>query len=136
MKKRAVGRARPHVLERVEGDVDVARVRPAHHDDLEVRADAPLLLALEDQLERAPLGGRRRREPHVDDVQAGIGEHARQLVLLLRREGHARRLLAVAQGGVVEPDLLRPREGRALGEVRGRGDQGIEGLAQLDHEAW
>ena len=36
-----------------------------------------------------------------------------QLVLLLGGEGHARRLLAVAQGGVVEPDLPRAREGGA-----------------------
>ena len=43
------------------------------------------------------------------------------------------RLLAVAQRGVVEPDLLRARERGAGGEARGRGDEAVEGLAQIDH---
>ena len=64
---------------------------------------------------------------HVDDVDPGVRQHARQLVLLLGGEGHARRLLAVAEGGVVEPDLLRPREGGPGGEARGGRDRGRRG---------
>ena len=124
---------RPHLLEDVDGDVDVARVGAAHHHDLEVRAQPALALALQDQLEGAPLGDGGRGEAHVEDVQAGVGEEAGELVFLLGSEGHARGLLAVAQGGVVEADLPRPREGGARGEARGRGDQAVEGFAELDH---
>ena len=35
----------------------------------------PFFLPCEDQLERAPLGRRRGREAHVDDVHPGVGEH-------------------------------------------------------------
>ncbi len=131
--ERAVVGPGAHLLQRVEGDVDVPDVRAAHHDDLEVGTDAALLLPFEDQLQGPPLGGGGGGEAHVEDVQARVREQAGHLVLLLGGEGDARRLLAVPECRVVEPDLLGPRERGFRREAGGRGDQRVQGLAGIDH---
>ena len=57
-----------------------------------------------DQLDRAPVVVRHAREPRLDPPDAEPVQQPRDLQLVLRAEHDAHRLLAVAQGRVVEPD--------------------------------
>ena len=52
------------------------------------------------------LARRRDREPRLDDVDVETSELLRDLELLRLGERDARRLLAVAQGRVEDPDLI------------------------------
>ena len=56
-----------------------------------------------DELHRIPVVLRHAREAGLDAVDAEVVEQARDLELLLGVEHDADRLLAVAQGGVVQP---------------------------------
>ena len=99
--------------------VDVALGRAHHADDLEVRPQLAALAALEDQPQRLALALGDRREADVHDVDADVGQHPRELVLVLRRDGDAGHLLAVAQRVVVDADLVRRRELQVVVEARG-----------------
>src|SRR5450759_4110714 len=104
--------------------IDVAFGRAHHADDLEVGSQLSPLPAFEHESQRFALALRDGGKPHVHDVDANLGEHARELVLVLWRDGYAGHLLAVAQGVVVDANLVRRRElqvvrktGRVAGEV-------------------
>ena len=79
-----------------------------------------------DQPDRLPVVGRDAREARLDPVDPELVEQARDLELLLRVEDDADRLLAVAQGRVVEPDAAAER---------GSGSFSDAGPDQLAHHA-
>src|SRR5262249_2277243 len=95
------------VLDRVPGRVDVGLVGAGEPAD-----DRPLHV-VGDRLDSLEVTGRGDREAGLDHVDAEPGELLRDLDLLLRVEGDARRLLAVAQGRIedVDPVLVRDRLG-------------------------
>lgn len=59
----------------------------------------------------------RHRKARLDDVHAQLGELARDVELLLAREGGAGRLLAIAQGGVKDAHVAGVVD--AVGDVVG-----------------
>ena len=90
------------VLDRVPGRVDVGLVgarEAADHGALDLAGD---------RLDGLEVAGRGDREAGLDHVDAEAGELLRDLDLLLRVQGDARRLLAVAQRRIedVDPVLL------------------------------
>ncbi len=117
----------------VEDAVDVARERPAHREDIEIRADGSLLLRLENPLQGKAVARRHDRKGDVHDVHADVAEQRCQLHLLFGRKGHPRHLLPVAQRVVVQGDTCGIRET----EMRSVGlrlmNQRFERFAELNH---
>src|SRR5438270_6309782 len=111
--------------------VDVALGRPHHADDLQVGPELTALAAAEDEAQRLPFAFRDGWKADVHDVNADVGQHPRELVLVLRRDRDAWHLLAVAQRVVVDPDLLRRGELEVMRETRRVASQLVEWLLQL-----
>src|SRR5207253_2095636 len=88
------------ILDRVPGRVDVllGRARQA--------ADHGAFDLARDRLHRLEVTRRGDREPGLDHVHAQARELVGDLELLLLVERYARRLLAVAQGGVEDQDAI------------------------------
>ena len=78
----------------------MARARPAMRGPL---------TSVGDRLDRLEVVGRGDREPGLDDVDAQLGELVRDLELLGPVQGSARRLFAVAQRRVEDPDVSGTR---------------------------
>ena len=86
------GGGQPELDERLDVRLDGARKPP----------DLGLQAGLDDHPDRPRVIVGHAREPGLDAVDAGVGERRRDRELVLRREHDAHRLLAVAQGRVVE----------------------------------
>ncbi len=101
-------------LERGGGGLDVVGdgARQAADDGGVAHLGADALHALE-------VAGARDREAGLDDVDAQAHELAGDLELLLGVHGGARRLLAVAQGGVEDEDAVGGVRGGVLGSAHG-----------------
>ena len=84
----------PGILQRFAGAVDIleAGARQA--------ADAGAFDEFGNFLHRPEVARRGNREPRLDDIDAHFIQELGDLQLLLMAHGGARRLLAVAQGGV------------------------------------
>ncbi len=111
--------------------VDVARVGTSHANDLEIGSELTSLLSFEHEPERFSLALRDERKPDIHDVDADVGEHSRELVLVLWGDGHARHLLAVPQRVVVNANLVGRRELQVVRETTGVAGELFERLLQL-----
>ena len=110
-------------LARGDEDVDPRRLRlrdrvPARLDVVRVRAceagDHRALHLACDQRDRLEVARRGEREARLDDVHVEPRELLRDLELVLDREADACRLLAVAEGGVEDIDLVAHRRSPVL----------------------
>jgi hypothetical protein len=96
--------ARPRrLLDRLPGGVDVLLGRPRQPLDHRPARAADLA---RDRPHRLEVVGRRGREAGLDPVDAEPRQPVRDLQLLVRGQRRARRLLAVAERGVEDEDLL------------------------------
>ena len=110
----------PELDERLDVRLDGAREAP----DLRLQA------GLDDHPDRPRVVVGDAREPGLDAVDAGLGERRRDRELVLRREHDAHRLLAVAQGRVVEADRrVRLRLERVRVQVAGPHLRAVDGHA-------
>src|SRR5712691_5751487 len=91
----------------------------------------PTLAAFEHEPQRFALALGDVGEPDVHDVNADVGEHASELVLVLRRDRDAWHLLAIAQRVVVDADLVRRRELQVVAEAGRVAGELLEWLLQI-----
>src|SRR5205823_437493 len=98
--------------------------------DFDIRTDLALPLSRDDQLERSPVRLRNRRKGRVNHMNANFRQKAGQLQFLLRREGNARHLLAIAQGIVINAQRGGIWKLQMLGEARGRNGEALKRLSE------
>ena len=108
----------PERIDDTHRRVDVALGRSHHADDLQVGPELAALAAAEDEAQRLPFAFRNRWKADVHDVDADVGQHPRELVLVLRRDRDARH-------------LLRRGELEVMRETRRVASQLVEWLLQL-----
>ncbi len=105
------------LVDHTHGRVDVAFGRAHHAYDLELWPQLAALAAFEHEAQRLPLPLRHRRETDVHHVHSDVGEHSRELVLVLGGDRHTGHLLPVPESVVVDPDLVRRRKFQVVGEA-------------------
>src|SRR5439155_26423702 len=110
---------------------DVAPRRTHHADDLEVGPELAALATLENEAKGLALSFRNRRKSDVHDMDADIGQHAGELVLVLGRDGDAGHLLAVAERVVIDANLFDRRKLQVVGEALRVASQLLERLLQV-----
>ena len=97
-------RGRDEDMDHVDAAVQAGVHVPFHHPGK--AADLCLQAHRSDGLHGLVLGLRGGREPGLDDMDPDLGELLCDLLLLREREGYARGLLAIPEGGVENSDLL------------------------------
>src|SRR5438552_9901167 len=103
-----------------------------HADDLEVFTELPPFAPLEHKAERLPLPLRYRRKPDIHDVHPDVGEHSREVVLVLRSDRDTWHLLTVAERVVVDADLVGRRKRQVVRETLGIAGELFERFLKLD----
>src|SRR5487761_85233 len=122
----------PKLVDDAHRGVDVALGRAHHANHLEVGPDLATLAPFENEPQGFALALGDRREADIHDVDPDVGEHARKLVLGLRRDGDPGHLLAIAEGVVVDANLAGGRELKIVAEVLGVSGQLCQRLLELD----